>query len=171
MKNSLLKIMMLLMVSGSLMAQTKKEKQQKKEDQKNVAYEATKNLIDSGSYMFSADRISGGISLATNTGRFIVKNGEVDIDLPFFGVARGSGGYNSNPGITYKGVPGKYNVEYIDKKRRSIIKLSVRSGTEHHDITLTVGYGGQTTVNVISSARNSIRYSGYLKPLKEENIN
>lgn len=168
MKNRLLKFMILLMVSGSLIGQTKKEKRQEKEDQKNVAYEATKSLIDSGNYMFSADRILGGVSLATNTGRFIVKDGEVDIDLPFFGVVRGSGGYNNNPGITYKGVPGKYSVEYIDKKRRSKIKLSVRSGTEHHDITLTVGYGGQTNVNVISSARNAIDYSGYLRPLKEE---
>ena len=168
MKNNLFKILILLMASGSLIAQTKEEKRLKKDDQKNVAYEATKSLIDSGSYMFSADRISGGISLATNTGRFIVKNGEVDIDLPFFGVVRGSGGYNSNPGITYNGVPDKYNVEYIDKKRRSKIKFSVRSGTEHHDITLTVGYSGQTSVNVISSARNSINYSGYLRPLNAE---
>lgn len=168
MKNSLLKIMILLMVSGSLMAQSKKEKQQKKETQKNLAFEATKSLIDSGNYMFDADRAAGGISLATNTNRFIVKDGEVDIDLPYFGVVRGSGGYNSNPGITYKGVPGKYNVEYIDKKRRSIIKIGMRSGTEHHDITLTVGYSGQTSVSVISSARNSINYSGYLRPLKVE---
>lgn len=168
MKNGLLKIMMLIMVSGSLMAQTKKEKQQKKDEQKNVAYEATKNLIDSGNYLFDADRVTGGISLATNTNRFIVKDGEVDIDLPYFGRARGAGGYNSNPGITYKGIPEKYNVEHIDKKRRSKIKFSVRSGTEHHDITLTVGYSGQTTVNVISSARNSINYSGNLRPLKAE---
>ena len=166
MKNRLFKFMILLMVSGSLIGQTKEEKQQEKEDQKNVAYEATKGLIDSGNYMFSANRISGGISLATNTGRFIVKDGEVDIDLPFFGVVRGSGGYNNNPGITYNGVPDKYNVEYIDTKRRAKIKFSVRSGTEHHDISLTVSYGGQTTVTVISSARNSIRYSGYLKAIE-----
>ena len=168
MKNTLFKILIILVASGSLMAQTKEDKRQKKERQKNVAYEATKSLIDSGSYMFDADRAAGSISLVTNTHRFVVKDGEVDIDLPYFGVARGAGGYNSNPGITYKGVPDKYNVEYIDKKRRSVIKIGVRSGTEHHNITLTVGYGGQTSVNVISSARNSISYSGNLRTLKAE---
>ena len=47
----------------------------------------------------------------------------------------------------------------------------MRSGSERHDITLTVGYGGQTTVKVISSARSSINYTGYLKPIKEEIVN
>ncbi len=116
------------MASGSLVAQTKENKRQKKETQKNVVYEATKSLIDSGNYLFDADMAAGGISLVTNTNRFIVKDGEFDIDLPYFGVSRGGVGYNSNPGITYKGVPDKYNVEYIDKKRSSIIKLSVRNG-------------------------------------------
>ncbi|MGB5608073.1 DUF4251 domain-containing protein [Eudoraea sp.] len=167
MKNGSFKILMFLIVSGSLIAQTKEEKKQKKEDYKNVAYEDTKNLIDSGTYIFNASFVNGGMSLATNTNRFIVKEGEVDIDLPFFGSARGDGGYNSNPRIAYKGVPDKYDVEYIDKKRRSIIKIGIRSSNERHDITLTVGSSGQTTVKVISSSRSSINYSGYLKPLKE----
>ena len=171
MKNIFLKTIILILVTSTLTAQKKDEKHQKKEDQKNTAYNAMQELIDSGNYLFDPNYISTGITLATIPNRFIVKEGEVDIDLPFFGTARGAGGYNTNSGITYKGVPDKYSVKYIDKKRRSIIKIGVRSGSERHDITLTVGYGGQTTVKVISSARSSINYIGYLKPIKEENIN
>lgn len=171
MKNVLLNTILLLLATVNLIAQNNDEKHQKKEEQNNLVYNATKNLIDSGNYLFDATYITGGISLATLTNRFIVKEGEVDIDLPFFGTARGAGGYNTNAGITYKGVPDKYSVKYIDKKRRSIIKIGVRSSSERHDITLTVSYAGQTNVKVISSGRSSIMYRGYLKPLKEEIIN
>lgn len=172
MKKTWFKILLLLLVSGSLTAQSKNEKQQKKEADKNAAYEAKKNLVDSGNYMFDATRATaigaGEVSLATNTNRFILKDGELNMDLPYFGVVRGAGGYNNNPGITFKGIPDKYEVEHIDKKRRTVIRIGVRSGTERHDLKLTVGYAGLTTINVISSARNSINYYGYLKPLKAE---
>ncbi|WP_297795957.1 DUF4251 domain-containing protein [uncultured Eudoraea sp.] len=172
MKNTLFKILVLLLVTGSLTAQSKNEKQQKKEAGKNTAFEAIKNLVDSGSYIFDATRATaigaGEVSLATNINRFIVKDGELNMDLPYFGVVRGAGGYNKNPGIAYKGIPDKYEVEHIDNKRRTVIRIGVRSGTERHDLKLTVGYAGQTTINVISSARNSINYYGYLKPLKAE---
>ncbi|MBT8180866.1 MAG: DUF4251 domain-containing protein [Eudoraea sp.] len=171
MKNIFLNTIILMLVTATLTAQKNDEKHQKKEDQKNRAYNAMQELIDSGNYLFDPNYISPGITLATIPNRFIVKDGEVDIDLPFYGTGRGAGGYNTNPYINYKGVPDKYNVKYIDKKRRSIIKIGVRSGSERHDITLTVGYGGQTTVKVISSARSSINYIGHLKPIKEENIN
>lgn len=175
MKNILFKMLILLLVSGSLTAQSKSEKKQKKEADKNVAYEAIKNLVDSGNYLFDANRATaigaGEVSLATNTNRFIVKDGEMNMDLPYFGVVRGAGGYNNSPGITYKGIPDKYEVEHIDNKRRTVIRIGVSSGTERHDLKLTVGYAGLTTINVISSARNSINYSGYLKPLKAETSN
>jgi len=171
MKNTFLNTIILILVAATLTAQKNDEKHQKKEEQKNIAYNAIQELIDAGNYLFDPNYVSTGITLATIPNRFIVKDGEVDIDLPFFGTARGAGGYNSNASISYNGVPDKYSVKYIDKKRRSIIKIGVRSGSERHDITLTVGYGGQTTVKVISSARSSINYIGYLKPIKEENFN
>jgi hypothetical protein len=170
MKNSLFGILIMLLASGSLMAQSKKEKQEKKLEQKNVAYEATKKLIESGSYIFDAERVTarsmGGISLNHMQNGITVKNSEVEVNLPYFGVVR-SAGYNRNPGITFKGIPEKYSVEYVDKKRRSIIKIGVRSSTEYHDISLIVSSSGRTDVKVISSSRDNISYSGYLLPIKE----
>ncbi len=170
MKNNLFRILILLLASGSLMAQSKKEEQEKKLVQKNVAYEATKKLIESGSYFFNAERVTarsmGGISLNSLQNGIIVKNGEVEVNLPYFGAVR-SAGYNRNPGIIFKGIPEKYSVDYIEKKRRSIIKISIRSSTEYHDISLIVSSGGRTDVKVISSSRDNISYSGYLLPIKE----
>lgn len=176
MKNSVFKILIFLVVSGSLMAQTKKEKQQKKDSQKNVAYQATKRLIESGNYLFDAQTTNsrstnlGVISLESRKNSVIVNNGEVEVNLPFFG-GGGTAGYNDNPGITYRGVPAKYEVEYLDKKRRSNIKINVNSGTERHNITLQVNYRRKTEVKVISSSRNGISYSGYIMPLTINSTN
>jgi hypothetical protein len=158
------------MFTGNLVAQTKEEKKQKKEAQANLAYDGIKKLIESGSYFFDAERVTarsmGGISLNSLQNGIIVKNAEVEVNLPYFGVVR-SAGYSRNPGITFKGIPEKYSVEYVDKKRRSIIKISVRSSTEYHDISLIVSSSGRTDVKVISSSRDNISYSGYLLPIKE----
>jgi hypothetical protein len=173
MKSRSLKVLVFLVVTGSLMGQTKKEEKQKKIVQKNVAYKGTKSLIDSGNYLFDAQTTNspsinqGVISLESRKNSVIVKDGEVEINLPYFGVASSYGyGYNnSSPGISFKGVPEEYNVVHIDKKRRSIIKINVTNITERHNITLTVNYRRKTEVKVISSSRQSVSFSGYIMPL------
>ncbi|UCD61561.1 MAG: DUF4251 domain-containing protein [Flavobacteriaceae bacterium] len=167
-------LFLLLLSSSSLLGQSKKEKKEKKVAQKNEAYKATKKLIDSGNYLFDAQTTNspsinqGVISLESKKNSVIVKEEVVELNLPYFGVASSYGyGYNnSNPGISYKGIPAEYNVEHIDKKRRSVIKIKVTSSMERHDITLTVNYRRKTEVKVISSSRQSVSFSGYLMPLE-----
>lgn len=166
-------LLLLLLVTTNLMGQTKKQKKEKKISQKNAAYKVTKKLIDSGNYLFDAQTTNspsinqGVISLESRKNSVIVKDGEVELNLPFFGSASSYGyGYNnSNPGISYRGVPAGYNVEHVDKKRRSIIKINVTNTMEHHDITLTVNYRRKTEVKVISSSRQGVSFSGYVMPL------
>ncbi len=172
-------LLLLLSVSTGLIGQTKKQKKEKKNAQKITAYRATKKLIDSGNYLFDAQTTNssfmnqGVISLESRKNSVIVKDGEVELNLPFFGTASvyGYGYNNSNPGISFKGVPTGYNVEHVDKKRRSIIKINVTSSMERHDITLTVNYRRKTEVKVISSSRRGVSFSGYIMPLTINSTN
>ncbi len=160
-------------------AQTKEEKKLEKEESKkqkqiqgDQQFANMKALIKSGNYIFEANRATavgaGGISMATNPNKILVDNEEVDIDMPYFGVIRAGGGYNGNPGITFKGVPEKYEVSYVEKKRQIIVRIIFASSTETHNAKLTIGKQGQTNVLIISSGRNNITYSGQVTSIEQK---
>ncbi|WP_276392112.1 DUF4251 domain-containing protein [Eudoraea chungangensis] len=160
-------------------AQTKEEKKLEKQEKKlqkqkvgDEQYANMKALIDSKNYIFEANRATatgaGGISMATNPNKILVDQAEVDIDMPYFGVIRSGGGYNNESGIRYKGIPDKYEVSHVEKKRQIIVRIIFTNSTETHNVKLTIGKEGQTNVLIISSGRNNITYSGMVTTIAQK---
>lgn len=156
----------LICTVASGFGQTKEEKKEERQEIANAAYTNTKNLIDSGNFVFRADRAfpagSGSISMVNNPHQVLFKGNNVEVYLPYFGVVRAGGGYNAESVINYDGAMDQFSVSHNDKKRRSTIKFKVRSGTERHEFTININKSRYTQMIVTSSARNSISYHGYI---------
>ena len=158
----------LLLITGTTNAQSKAEKRSLKEEKANLEYNSIKELVETGNFVFEAGRTIplGGqsISLTTNANQLKIQDGEADIFLPYFGVGRGGGGYNHEPGIKYKGMVRHYKTAFKDENRKIIIKFDIKNGSETQNFVCTVGRRGNTSVLVRSSGRSTITYGGYLRP-------
>ena len=159
-------ILSLICAVSTGFGQTKEEKKVERQEVANAAYTNTKNLIDSGNFVFRADRAfpagSGSISMVNNPHQVLFKGSDVEVYLPYFGVVRAGGGYNAESVIEYEGAMDDFSVSHNDKKRRSTIKFKLRSGTERHEFTISINKSRYTQMIVTSSARNSISYHGYI---------
>jgi hypothetical protein len=164
-------VIFLLMVSGTFYGQSKPEKKMQKSEIAHNEYANTKAIINSGEFVFTADRMipsgGGSISLVTNPNQIKFHDGTADIHLPYFGEGWGGGGYNHDPGIRYKGEVSGYEVSHNDNKRKTRIEFDIKNGSETHNFGFTTGRNGYTSVLVKSSGRTTITYDGYLKPAEE----
>jgi hypothetical protein len=161
--------MLSLTFTTGLLGQTKAEKKGLKTEKAEKEYIRTKELVETGDFVFEADRtlpINGGtISLVNNYNRIKLVGTNADIALPYFGNVWSGAGYSHEPGIKYKGEVENYTVSYNDKKRRTRIDFDIKKSSETHTFTFTIGRNGYTSVLVKSSARSTITYDGYLKPI------
>lgn len=126
-----------------------------------MEYNIIKELIETGNFVFEAGRTlpTGGqsISLTTNANQLKIQDGEADIFLPYFGVGRGGGGYNHEPGIKYKGIVRHYESAFKDENRKIIIKFDIKTVPKRKILPDTVGRRGNTPVLVRSSGRILLR--------------
>ncbi|MEK6153830.1 DUF4251 domain-containing protein [Flavobacteriaceae bacterium 3-367] len=170
MKKIVLLCLMIALGGTVTNAQTKADRKAAKREKAEAAYAEIKDLIDSGSYHFTADWSnplgSPRINLQLNINHLKIDGGQADILLPYFGVAR-SGGYGIDPGIVFNGEVSEYSMVHNDKKMRTTIKFTGRNKTEVFNFVLTVYNNGEASVNVNSSFRNSISYNGVLFPLEK----
>jgi len=160
-----------LVLCSQLQSQSKAGKKADRIEKANLEYASTKGLINSGTFLFIADRAipmgGGRVSLVTIFNQIKFVDGVADIVLPYFGTVWGGGGYNHQPGIKFEGVVENYSIDYEDQKRKVQIKFDLKSGTETHNVVLTIRRRGYTSAHVKSSGRSSITYDGYLNPLPE----
>lgn len=161
-----------LLVSSHIDAQSKQEKRQLKKEQIIKNYEATKELINNGIFEFVAIRANpqGGsaIDMITNPNNVTLKEGQSHIYLPYFGVVRSGGGYNTEAGIKYKGEVLDYEVEFDEKKHKILVKFRVKNKTEQHNFSMHIGSGGATTTIVSSTGKSVISYFGKTALPKEQ---
>jgi hypothetical protein len=159
--------LLLLNIPAHMQAQKPTEKKQEKLQQEALAFEATKELIESGDYNFWADRLnaSGGLSksLTTTPNNLRINGGEAQISLPYFGVVRANSPYQVDGGIKYEGAIENYRVDIKEGKRKIVIKFDIDRGIEEHNFIMTVSKTGFTRLTVISSGRTTITYYGYTR--------
>lgn len=169
MKN--LTILLCLTFSLQIHAQTKAEKQAAKEEKANLEYLSTKKLIDSGNFLFAADRAipmgGGSLSMVTIFNQIKFEDANADIVLPYFGTVWGGGGYNHKAVIKFSGQVENYTIDFDDQKRKIQIKFDLKIGSEIHNVVFTTRRSGYTSVHVKSSGRSSITYDGYVKPVSD----
>lgn len=157
-------MIMLFQLPFIVQGQQSSDKKQEKKEKANLAFEATKSLIESGEYNFWADRLVAGHgiskSLATTPNNINIKEGMADISLPYYGEARANSPYEADMGIKYQGPIEDYSMVIKESKRRIIIKFDIDRGIEEHNFIVTVNRDGYTRVTVISSSRTPITYFG-----------
>ena len=146
--------------------QTKKEL---KEQAKELAYEQTKKLVNSGEFQFTGQwlntRNGRRVDLTTNYNELIVKQDTVTARLPYFGIVRMAG--SANEGIRFESTNTSFETDFNDKKQRITIKFKANQKSENYQITLTIVGKGSTSMYVNSSHRDPITYNGSISEIKE----
>ncbi len=156
-----------ILATSSIYAQDKATKKEKKKAQ----FEETLNLINSGEYVFVANRAQakGGrsINLTSNPNFLIISKENAEADLPFFGEAYTAMGYSGDIGIKFEGPVVDYNVKQNDDKLRIEINFKVKSTNEMFTCNLNISFSGSATLSVDSNIRSHIRYDGTVRTTDE----
>jgi hypothetical protein len=168
-------ITLILSFSLTLTAQGKSKKEQKKKAKSEKRFEnytKTKELLESGNFVFSADRAfptgMRSIDLTNNPGYIIFKNDSAEADLPFFGRSY-SADYGGNTGIKFRGKIENKDLKYNDKKHRINYAFSVND-KDNFQISMIISDDGSTNITINSSKKNSISYNGKIeKPEDKKN--
>lgn len=170
MKRSLVILIIGLVFSISLNAQSKKEQKQAKAAKE---FEEMKALIESKEFDFQADWATTAqgrrISLTTNANFLKFNKDTVNIYLPYFGVATSGGlAMTDDGGIIYYGTVEKYRMSVNEKKKKIIIDFVARGKNDTYEINMSIFKGGNTLINLISNFRSSIKYDGRTTPPKPD---
>ncbi len=106
------------------------------------------------------------IDLIGNSNHFRVIGDSVSVNLPYYGERQMGGGYaNNDTGISYEGTPQRYEIQWDEIKDRYLITMRARQGTETLQFNVMVFPSLKADINVNSTHRFSIRYSGKIVPL------
>lgn len=173
MKNICLGLLLLTLSFSPIIAQTKTEKKQMKEEKAMQDYTATLDLINSGNYQFEADwaitQNGKRISLISSPNYLRMANGEADIDLPYFGVAHSpTAGYGNGGGIVFKGSVDDYKEKTDDKKQKIAIHFSGKAKSDRYSFKLTVFKNRNANLTVTSNNRSGITYDGKISVLEKK---
>jgi hypothetical protein len=157
----IISLLMLLLASQLLFAQTKVLRQQKKEAQ----YIELKALIESKLYRFEANMANPTgfrpVHLMSHPNTFEVIDTVVVSNLPFFGTAY-SAPINNEGGIKFKAKDYDYQVKFNDRKQRVGITIKVNDINDSYQIYIEATPGGSATLTVVSRNRSSIMFYGSL---------
>lgn len=168
MKNLLLILFLVGLVSVPITAQTKKEK---KEVKAQKEYEAIKILINSKKYVFDATWISTSrgrrINISGGSNSIEVVQDSTNASMQFFGevysIRNTSGG---GGGVEFDNKMENYQVKFDDKKRRATVSFSVKHKSEQYSISMSIGKSGYTYVDVFSNNKSNVTYDGNVAPIK-----
>lgn len=109
------------------------------------------------------------ISLIGTSNHLRISFGELDAALPFFGERQTGGGYNStDSGIILQGLPKNYVAVRDEKTLRHTIKFDVMNKTEAFDVTLILYPNLKSEIQINSSQRFPMRYTGRVKAIATE---
>lgn len=172
MKNILILFSLFVFVGNSIFAQTKEDKKAKKAATAEKEYQAMKAIINAEVFTFEgewANSQSGRrINLISNPTFIKMDAKKADAYLPFFGTAQ-VGGYGAGGAIEFIGEVQNYTVTFNDKTQKATIKFSSKSKTtESFDVTINVFGSLSASVNINSSSRSTMNYSGRIKPLEKK---
>jgi hypothetical protein len=154
----------IVLLSGAFIESKGSDRNATREEQ----YQKTVDLIKGGDFIFEARRAfpqSGpSVDLTTNYGYIKMEDKKAQAHLPFFGRAYrapygGGGGIRFSSEITNVRIsedPGRLRISYI---------FDVRD-QDFYQVTMNIGYNGDTSVNISSNNRSQIRYQGHVSPGK-----
>eukprot|EP00746_Dinoflagellata_sp_MGD_P105105 gnl/MRDRNA2_/MRDRNA2_43698_c0_seq1.p1 gnl/MRDRNA2_/MRDRNA2_43698_c0~~gnl/MRDRNA2_/MRDRNA2_43698_c0_seq1.p1 ORF type:complete len:182 (-),score=2.21 gnl/MRDRNA2_/MRDRNA2_43698_c0_seq1:70-615(-) len=123
----------------------------------------------SNANLLPADSRTGRINLMGSSSYIRVKGDSLEVYLPYFGTHQiGHRPGDTNSAIQFVGEPDKYEASYNEKKELTQIYFRMKERTEQYDVNIRVFNNGNANVNVNSTHRNSISYTGKLKEIEEK---
>lgn len=158
-------LLLIVLISTSVIAQTKEEKKEMKAQEQAKQFEAIQKLIDSGTYEFYADWANSfqgrRINLVTNPNHLKMNQEQASIYLPYFGVAHNSSPAYSNMGaMEFKGKVENYKIKVNEKKKQTNVTFRCKAKREVIDFTLTIFPDGNSRLNANSNVRTGMNYDG-----------
>lgn len=119
--------------------------------------------------LFMPGSNAGRIDLIGNPNYLKVMGDSVSVSLPYFGERRMGGGYGNNDvGIKFDGIPQDYKAQWVEQKNRYLIEIQFRQKTETFQLYITLFPSLKGDINVNSTHRTSISYSGEAVPISSE---
>jgi hypothetical protein len=113
------------------------------------------------------------IDIASNSNLLKIQGDSITGYFPFFGEQQFGGSYPSsnNQGIDFKGIPKEYKVTHNDVKHSVMINFKIddqHRANEHYNVFITVFPNKRSTIQINSTNRTSIEYSGSWQHLKAD---
>jgi len=146
--------------------------QHSKAEKKQARYQAVLDLIETEQFEYTANAANPQraprIDLTTNPNYLRVDKGKAAAEIPYFGRSF-SGGYSSSDGgIRFDNEFDSYEVDKNDKKRRVMIRFSIKGEDDSYRCTLSIASLESATLSVISNKKQTISYTGRIRALKIE---
>lgn len=163
--------LLLLVIIGfqPVIGQSKKELKAEKTQKE---YESIKTLVNSKQFEFDGDWATSSrgrrINLMSNPTYIKIDNNSADAYLPFFGTGYGGSAYGGDGAIKFKDPLENYEVSLNDKKQKITIKFNSKGENDTYNVIITVFPSGSTSVNISSSNRSNMAYSGKISTLKKK---
>lgn len=161
----------LLLIGILVSADAQNSKKEEKEKLKEEQYQEIIALVISEKFEFTGRKANPQqgrqVDLTTRQNYMRIVGKNASGDLPFFGRAY-SGGYSSSDGgINFDGPMEAYDVQNNDKKRRIIIKFTVRGEGDNYSCTLTISSMSNASLSVSSTKKQVISYTGVMSAITE----
>jgi len=111
---------------------------------------------------------TGRISLIGNPNYFKIKGDSIAAYLPYFGEGQLPGRRNNDHAIRFEGIPETSEVQWNDKKQRYDMRFGIKhqDDNEMYTIYITIYANKSGTIDINSSHRTPIRYSGTVSSLQ-----
>ncbi len=101
------------------------------------------------------------INLLDNPGYLRVIGDSLSVYLPYYGDRQIGGGYNTlNNAIRFDGIPKKMELEKDEKSKGYRLKMTMDNNTETYTVAAKLAPNSFSTINVNSTHRSGISYSG-----------
>lgn len=170
MKN-LIVIVVLLFSVVALNAQEKtKTKKEKRAEKEARLVEQTKRLVEEKAWQFNAIQMlpSKGRSKSLTTSYSVVlKDGNVDSYLPYFGIAYSASYGGTDSPMIFKAPIEDYSIS-DGKKGGYNIKFKAKNKNDFVEYSFSISSNGSTTLSVNSINRQHISYYGDLVPIEKK---
>ncbi|WP_297093694.1 DUF4251 domain-containing protein [uncultured Draconibacterium sp.] len=155
----------------AVQAQDKKlTRKEKKAQREAMLTEQTKKLVAANAWQFNATQMlpSSGRSRTLSTPyNVVLKDGEVDSYLPYFGRAYSADYGSTDSPMIFEAPISDYSVEDA-KKGGYTIKFSAKNKNDNVEYTFAVSANGSASLRVNSTNRQFISYQGDLVPIEEK---
>lgn len=111
------------------------------------------------------------INIAGNGSYFKMEGDSVSADLPYFGERQMGGGYGSDTGIKFEGVPDDLTIVKDETKQRYDIRFQIKKKSEVYRVQVELFSNLNGTMSVNSSQRFAIRFDGKVSAVKGKTTN